>query len=684
MSLMMIGIAAGGAVLPWLNELMIQTIGWRWAWGVGVIVLWVVVIPLIAIFIRTRPSDVGLTVDGIEKKADDKPKIITGLPVKRALGTFSFWLLTVTFMLQLLAMSAMNFHFIPFATQQVGFPQDNVTFYYGLAIGSSIIGRLGFGWLADNYRPVPLLALAYLLTGLGPVALWLIYINAGAGSLSWMWLYAVPYGIGLGGYSVVFPVLVSRCFGELNFSKLIGLVGIGFAVGIIVGIPVGGYIFDTTKSYELVFIGCIAAVILAMVMTLRNSVRETREVVMRHLLLFGTCMLTLSLFPLTGCGESGSTSDGGTDAADAMDGSTDGDGVPDSIYANKDLWLCRPDIVDDRCDTADLSMTEVRADGSTVAVDISPNPDAEVDCFYVYHTVDHNPEAGNTETLVPHPEEVIAAAFRNGAHYRGVCRMFAPLYHQMTIGTYSEFRMQWWDTEYFERAYDDVAEAFDYYMSNHNQGRGLVLIGHSQGSHVLTRLLQERFDDDEALRTQLVSAILVGHGAAVHVPVGERVGGRFENIPLCASATETGCVIAFDANPAGGGSIWESALTVPSGMVRACVNPSSFDDGPGTLASLIYPRIYDTLIAFPDGIDTEWVRYPDIYTSSCSENTAPQAHVLEIDLSSEYAGDVPITPQELQTALVEVWGCNPNLHCVEYFLANTDLVRIVEQQIASR
>jgi MFS family permease len=268
MALMMLGIAAGGALLPWLNEFMIRTIGWRWAWGVGVIILWAVVIPLIAIFIRTRPSDVGLTVDGIAAKADDKPKIITGLPVKRALGTISFWLLTVSFMLQLLAMSAMNFHYVPFATQQVGFPQDQVTFYYGLAIGSSIIGRLVFGWLADKYSPVPLLAFAYLLTACGPAVLWPVYIGAEVDSLSWMWFYAVPYGIGLGGYAVVFPVLVSRCFGELYFSKLIGLVGMGFAVGIIVGIPVGGYIFDRTGSYKLVFIGCIVAVILAMVMTL--------------------------------------------------------------------------------------------------------------------------------------------------------------------------------------------------------------------------------------------------------------------------------------------------------------------------------------------------------------------------------------------------------------------------------
>jgi hypothetical protein len=113
------------------------------------------------------------------------------------------------------------------------------------------------------------------------------------------------------------------------------------------------------------------------------------------------------------------------------------------------------------------------------------------------------------------------------------------------------------------------------------------------------------------------------------------------------------------------------------------VNPASFDDGTGTLAALAYPRTYESLIPFPDGVDTEWVRYPNIYTSRCSEEGGRE-HVLLVDLANEYTGEVPITPQELQDALVEVWGSLENLHSAEYFLANTDLVHIVEQQIAAR
>ena len=380
------------------------------------------------------------------------------------------------------------------------------------------------------------------------------------------------------------------------------------------------------------------------------------------------CVLGLGVM---GCGETSGTGGSGGDGGTG--------GVDPSSYASKDLWLCRPDIENDRCDTADLSMTEIRPDGTHVTSEVLSNPNAEVDCFYVYHTVNYDPEPGNEEELVPHPEEVVSAVFRNGAHYRGTCRMFAPVYRQMSNITYAAYLWHVQESEFFQTALEDVVEAFEYYMRNHNEGRDFVLIGHSQGSHHLTELLRDKFDNDEALRAQLVSAVLMGPTGTVQVPEGELVGGSFTNIPLCASANETGCVIAFDSNyPEPGVFPGVGAEVVPP-MARACVNPASFDNGLGTLAGLMYPRVYDTLIPFPDGVDTEWVLYPDIYTAQCSEDG-----FLEIQLSKDYTGDVPITPEQLQQALVDVWASRRYLHSAEYFFLNPDLVPIVERQIASR
>ena len=261
----MLGIGAGGFLLPPFNEWMIRMVGWRLTWLLSCAVVVLVVIPLIAVFVRTRPSDLGLRPDGEGRDAEtsgNPAPAASGLPVKRALSTPTFWLLVGVFLLQLIGVAALNFHFLPFATQEAGFTPQEAAFYYGLAVGFSIVGRLLFGWLADRWHPTLLLVLAMSLLTLGPAVIELLFVRLSVREASLLLLYAIPYGIGIGANAVVMPVLVGRCFGELHFSKIMGLLMGGFAVGIIIGIPVAGWIFDETGSYEWVMILCTVGLLL--------------------------------------------------------------------------------------------------------------------------------------------------------------------------------------------------------------------------------------------------------------------------------------------------------------------------------------------------------------------------------------------------------------------------------------
>ncbi|MBT8452447.1 MAG: hypothetical protein KJO40_10810 [Deltaproteobacteria bacterium] len=75
-------------------------------------------------------------------------------------------------------------------------------------------------------------------------------------------------------------------------------------------------------------------------------------------------------------------------------GCTGGAGGGASRYADEGLWLCRPGIARDQCALADLSTTEIRADGTAVVFDgPASDPEAPIDCFLVYETVDFNFEA---------------------------------------------------------------------------------------------------------------------------------------------------------------------------------------------------------------------------------------------------------------------------------------------------
>src|SRR5205085_10537842 len=92
--------------------------------------------------------------------------------------------------------------------------------------------------------------------------------------------------------------------------------------------------------------------------------------------------------------------------------------------------------------------------------------------------------------------------------------------------------------------YNDVVDAWKYYLEHDNQGRGVALIGHSQGSSVLTQLIHNEIDG-KPVQERIVSALLMGTN--LPVPKGKDVGGAFQQMPLCRSASQTGCFVAYAA-----------------------------------------------------------------------------------------------------------------------------------------
>lgn len=267
MSLMMLGIGSGGFLLPPLNEYLIRTLGWRQTWLVAFGVTWLLVIPLIVVFVRTKPSELGLLPDGAavgEGSASD----VSGLPVKQAIASATFWLIFATYVLQLMGLSAMNFHFVPYLIQEAHYTPQQAASFLGFTVLLSIPGRLLFGWMADRISPAVVLAIVGILLACGPSLLEVLFVKMGLENVNLLWLYTVPYGLGIAGNAVVLPILVSRCFGVLHFSKIMGLVMSGFAIGVVVGIPGAGKIFDATGSYEIAFLACIVIFVASSVLVM--------------------------------------------------------------------------------------------------------------------------------------------------------------------------------------------------------------------------------------------------------------------------------------------------------------------------------------------------------------------------------------------------------------------------------
>jgi hypothetical protein len=237
-------------------------------------------------------------------------------------------------------------------------------------------------------------------------------------------------------------------------------------------------------------------------------------------------------------------------------------------YSKDSAWLCLPGRADS-CSTP-LPTTALNPGGygstglSTIA------KDAPIDCFYVYPTVSR--DQGLSSDLYPAEEK--AAALTQFARFAGVCRTFAPLYRQMTLGAVAAYSAGADISAAAALAYRDIAAAWRNYVANRNGGRPFVLIGHSQGSLMLQQLIAREIETNPAVAARMKLAIIPGYN--VLVPQGRLVGGTFKKTPLCSHPGETGCVMAWSSfrerNVPPAGAIF--GFADKPGMTVGCVNPA--------------------------------------------------------------------------------------------------------------
>lgn len=252
------------------------------------------------------------------------------------------------------------------------------------------------------------------------------------------------------------------------------------------------------------------------------------------------------------------------------------------VYEDPSAWLCRPD-TDDICDV-DQDTTVIEAGGTTFTEPWTADPDAPIDCFYVYPTISR--DQSYYSDMDASDDDEGAAALNQVARLGSRCRVFAPIYRQRTLaglaGTIEPDDASTSD-DGFGGPFDDVLDAWSTYMAHDNQGRGVVLIGHSQGAGLLKRLLQSEFDPDDHddVRGVLVAAYLAG--GSVLVPDGSDGSADptaqpdLVNIPLCTNGSDLGCVVTWstyrDRTPPPPDGIFGRPGPDGSGLVSACVSP---------------------------------------------------------------------------------------------------------------
>ena len=342
-------------------------------------------------------------------------------------------------------------------------------------------------------------------------------------------------------------------------------------------------------------------------------------------------------------------------------------------YSDMANWLCHPDKASDAC-AVDLTSTAIAADGTTSIVPFEPAADPAFDCFYIYPTVSFDPTPNSD--MVPGPEElnVVANQF---ARYGETCRLFAPIYRQRTLLELRAQMMTGQSTANAEMRYADVIDSWNSYMTEQNQGRGVVLIGHSQGAGMIYDMLKSDIVGTPS-QAQLIAVHSIGFPTTIDPATGKAAG-----LPVCKSAQETGCLVNFESFRANTPPPADSRFGIAVGGHRAvCNNPADLTGDKGALnafmprQSLGRPEPNDYGVP----VETPFVSLPGLLTAKCEANGTHDWLAISINSNpadpraDDIPGDVVVNGDILAD-----WG----LHLVDMNLAMGNLVALAKTEAAA-
>lgn len=346
-------------------------------------------------------------------------------------------------------------------------------------------------------------------------------------------------------------------------------------------------------------------------------------------------------------------------------------------YDKPDAWLCRPGRAD-LC-AGPFQRTSVQADGRMTTEALAAKPDAPIDCFYIYPTISLDPAVNSSLTAGPGEQRAVAQQF---APFASVCRPYAPMYRQVTLAGLRAMLQTPPQADpmlALGTAYQSVLAAWQHYLKHDNQGRGVVLVGHSQGSLQLGMLLQREIAGTPAAKL-LVSAVLAGYNFDVPAEGQPRV-------PLCASATQPGCVIPYVSFKAGSPppATARFGRAFKPGFKVGCVDPVALSGRP---VDSFLP-VKANLLGAPwrggawqrvaGQVDTPFINLPGLLQARCVRDDS--AGYLEFSPSGPGDSRPADIPAEIMVGerVLDDWGW----HLVDINAVMGNLLEVVKRQSAA-
>lgn len=243
----------GGYLLIWASGAITEVSSWRTAFVIMALGAFAVIVPAALWLVRDHPTTESATPPGTEPDEE-----ASALDAQAALRTRSFWILAFALFAFFFYLMAITQHLVLFLTDHE-MDASLAREWFATAVGLGLISKVLLGLLASFLPPRATLWLDYGLIATSSVAL-LFLPDA-----RWLYVFIVLYGFSTAARDIVYPLIVTHCFGLRYMAQIYGLLMIALLPGGVLGPLFTAWVFDGSGSYTEAFQAFLVLNLLALI-----------------------------------------------------------------------------------------------------------------------------------------------------------------------------------------------------------------------------------------------------------------------------------------------------------------------------------------------------------------------------------------------------------------------------------
>lgn len=244
------GTSAGGMLMTLVASWVIRNWGVSAAYITLAAPMFFVVIPLVLVMVRSRPSG------AVKMTVAEAAQRLEGFEIDAAFRTRSFWLIVLAHFCFAFAAAGSLIHMVAYLID-IGYKAGDAAFAISLVFGSTIFGKVLMGHFADRMSARIALGVNFAVQAFG------LFLAFAARHVAVLIVFVPLYGLTLGPPLMLIPLLIAESLGLRRYGALSGILGIPGTIGAVLGPPVAGHVFDVTHSYVSAFVLFIAVYLVA-------------------------------------------------------------------------------------------------------------------------------------------------------------------------------------------------------------------------------------------------------------------------------------------------------------------------------------------------------------------------------------------------------------------------------------